>query len=198
MLEVEEQRGLEKTVVDGAEVDHVPGDEPDRQGDGGAGNPREPAPSRSAIPARMAGVSPMRISGGAQSETITFCRRWKSRRCSTAIVSSGELSATTTSRCRHRTAMRARRAGAGWRGATRARRARRRSLRGRRRAARTSVTRATSRSGRMPGGGGGALGARGPIEQHEGDAERERLLDHHHHRREALVGERERPRRRSV
>jgi hypothetical protein len=44
----------------------------------------------------MAGVRPIRRSGGAQSEIITFWSRWKRTRYSIAIVPSGELSATTT------------------------------------------------------------------------------------------------------
>ena len=42
MLEVEEQRRLEKPVVDGAEVDDVPAHEPDRESDGGPCDPGEP------------------------------------------------------------------------------------------------------------------------------------------------------------
>jgi hypothetical protein len=44
----------------------------------------------------MAGVSPIKSSGGAQSLIITFCSRWKRTRYSTAIVPIGELSAPTT------------------------------------------------------------------------------------------------------
>src|SRR5579862_9121748 len=40
----------------------------------------------------MAGVSPSRTSGGARSAIRAFCRRWTSSRRSAAIVSSGESS----------------------------------------------------------------------------------------------------------
>ena len=54
-------------------------------------------PPRRASAARISGVSPISRSGGAQSEIITFCSRWKRTRYSVAIVPSGELSAPTTS-----------------------------------------------------------------------------------------------------
>ena len=53
-------------------------------------------PPRAARAARIAGVSPISRSGGAQSLIITFCSRWNRTRYSTAIVPSGEFSAPTT------------------------------------------------------------------------------------------------------
>ena len=130
------------------------------------------------------------MSGGAQSETITFCSRWKSRRYSTAIVSSGELSEPTKSPTPPPNASAPGRRRGGPHGAARRMPRRRRADHGEQRLERRRPGRLLRRGVRRPPV---AAGHSRPVEQHECDAERERLLDHHHHGREPLVGERREP-----